>query len=83
MNNSKTVFFAIGVLLVILGAFMLIPFFVQFIYEEKNSSFLSSAAVTGFIGVLLVLTNLEENKKLNLQQAFFLTTPQTLLEKFC
>ena len=42
---------------------MLIPFFVQFIYEEKNSSFLSSAAVTGFIGVLLVLTNLEENKK--------------------
>ena len=74
MNNNKTVFFSIGVLLIILSIFMLIPFFVQFIYEEKNSSFLSSAAVTGFIGVLLVLTNLEENKKLNLQQAFFLTT---------
>ena len=74
MNNNKTVFFAIGVLLIILGAFMLIPFFVQFIYEEKNSSFLSSAAVTAFIGILLVLTNLEENRKLNLQQAFLLTT---------
>ena len=74
MNNYKTVFFAIGVLLIILGAFMLIPFFVQFIYDEKNSIFLSSASVTAFIGILLVLTNLEENRKLNLQQAFLLTT---------
>jgi len=74
MNNYKTVFFAIGVLLVILGAFMLIPFFVQLIYDEKNSTFLSSASVTAFIGILLILTNLEENRKLNLQQAFLLTT---------
>ena len=74
MNNNKTVFFAVGILLIILGAFMLIPFLVELIYNEKNSAFLSSAAVTAFIGILLVLTNLEENKKLNLQQAFFLTT---------
>ena len=74
MNNYKTVFFAIGVLLVILGAFMLIPFFVQFIYDENNSIFLSAASVTVFIGILLVLTNLEESRKLNLQQAFLLTT---------
>lgn len=74
MNNNKTVFFAIGVLLIILGAFMLIPFFVQFIYGEENNTFLSSATVTAFIGILLVLTNLEENRKLNLQQAFLLTT---------
>ncbi len=74
MNNNKTVFFAIGVLLIILGAFMLIPFFVQFIYDEKNSAFLLSASVTVFIGILLVLTNLEDDRKLNLQQAFLLTT---------
>ena len=74
MNNNKTVFFAIGVLLIILGVFMLVPFFVQFLYDEKNSAFLSSASVTAFIGILLVLTNLEENRKLNLQQAFLLTT---------
>ena len=74
MNNYKTVFFAIGVLLIILGAFMLIPFSLQFIYEEKSNSFLSSASVTVFVGILLVLTNLEENRKLNLQQAFLLTT---------
>jgi trk system potassium uptake protein TrkH len=74
MNNSKTVFFAIGVLLIILGAFMLIPFFIQFIYDEKNNAFLLSASVTAFIGTLLVLTNLEINRKLNLQQVFLLTT---------
>ncbi len=53
---------------------MLIPFFVQFIYDEKNNVFLSSASITVFIGILLVLANLEENRKLNLQQAFLLTT---------
>ena len=73
MNNYKTVFFSIGVLLLILGAFMIIPFFIQLIYEEKAGSFLPSASVTAFIGVLLILTNLEENRKLNLQQAFLLT----------
>ena len=74
MNNNKTVFFAIGILLIILGAFMLIPFIVEFIYDEENSTYLSSSALTTFIGILLVLTNLEENRKLNLQQAFLLTT---------
>ena len=74
MNNNNTVFFAIGVLLITLGTFMLIPFIVQFIYDERNGTFLSSASITIFIGILLVLTNLEENKKLNLQQAFLLTT---------
>ena len=73
MNNNKTVFFATGALLIILGVFMLIPFIVEFIYNEKSGSFLSSAAITAFIGALLVLANLEENRKLNLQQAFLLT----------
>ena len=56
MNNNKTVFFAIGVLLIILGASMLIPFFVQYIYGEQNNTFLSSASVTAFIGILLVIS---------------------------
>ena len=73
MNNYKTVFFATGVLLIILGAFMLIPFSIQFIYNEKSSAFLSAASITAFVGILLVLTNHEENRKLNLQQAFLLT----------
>ena len=74
MNNYKTVFFVAGVLLIVLGVFMFIPFFVQLIYDEQNSTFLSSSAITIFIGILLVLTNLEDSRKLNLQQAFLLTT---------
>ena len=74
MNNYRTVFFAIGVLLLILGAFMLIPFIVQIFYEEKDTTFISSASITSFIGILLILTNSEDEKKLNLQQAFLLTT---------
>ena len=74
MNNYKTVFFAIGVLLIILGVFMIVPVVAQIIYGEINSTFVSSAFITAFIGTLLVLTNLEENNKLNLQQAFLLTT---------
>ena len=74
MNNYRTVFFSIGVLLSILSTFMLIPFFVHIIYEEKNDAFISSACITLFIGILLLLTNRDEEKKLNLQQAFLLTT---------
>ena len=74
MNNNKTVFFVMGVLLIILGAFMFIPFIFQLIYDEKSNAFVLSAFLTTFIGILFVLTNLEENKKLNLQQAFLLTT---------
>jgi len=74
MNNNKTVFFAVGVLLMILGVFMLIPLLVQFIYNEKNNTFLVSSSITIFIGILLILTNADKNKKLNLQQAFLLTT---------
>ena len=73
MNNNKTVFFAVGILLIILGVFMIIPFCIQLIYDERNSTFISSAGITIFIGTLLMLTNLEENRKLNLQQAFLLT----------
>ena len=73
MNNNKTVFFAIGILLVILGVFVFMPFIVQLIFDEKNSTFISSASITIFIGILLVLANSEEDRKLNLQQAFLLT----------
>ena len=66
MNNNKTVFFAIGILLIILGAFMFMPFIVQLIFDEENSTFISSASITVFIGILLVLANSQEDKKLNM-----------------
>ena len=74
MTNYKTIFFALGILLVILGLFMIIPIVVQFIFDQKNSAFLTSSFITIFIGVLLILSNLEKDRKLNLQQAFLLTS---------
>ena len=74
MTSNKTVFFIIGVLLVILGTFMLVPYLMQIIYKENSHSFLSSSFITMFIGVLFVLNNLERDLKLNLQQTFLFST---------
>jgi len=74
MTNYKTVFFALGMLLIILGFFMITPVIVQLIYNEFNGTFIYSSVVTIFIGTLFLLSNLDQNKKLNLQQAFLLTS---------
>tara|TARA_Y100000996_G_scaffold413942_1_gene403478 strand:+ start:972 stop:2420 length:1449 start_codon:yes stop_codon:yes gene_type:complete len=74
MATNKTVFFLIGILLLVLGFFMLIPYAIQFIYNEKSHSFVSSSFVTIFIGVLFILANLEKEFKLNLKQTFLFST---------
>ena len=74
MSNYKTVFFTLGILQIILGIFMLVPIIVQFIYNEIDSSFLGASIVTIIFGTLFFLSNLDHNKKLNLQQAFLLTS---------
>ena len=74
MAINKTVFFIIGILLVVLGVFMLVPYMTQLFYNENSHSFLSSAFITMFIGVLFVLTNLEKESHLNLQQTFLFST---------
>ena len=74
MSNYKTVFFIIGVLQIILGIFMAIPILLQLVLGELDSSFITSTVITLVFGVLFVLSNLDYNKKINLQQAFLLTT---------
>ena len=74
MSNYKTVFFTLGILQIILGIFMLIPIIVQFLYNEVDSSFFGASIVTIIFGTLFFLSNLDHDKKLNLQQAFLLTT---------
>ena len=73
MSNYKTVFFTLGILQIILGVFMLIPIIVQFFYNEIDSSFFGASIVTIIFGTLFYLSNLDHEKKLNLQQAFLLT----------
>ena len=73
MSNYKTVFFTLGILQVILGIFMLIPIIAQFIFNELDSTFFGASIVTIIFGTLFFLSNLDHEKKLNLQQAFLLT----------
>ena len=74
MASNKTVFFIIGILLVVLGIFMLIPYTVQLIYNENSNSFFASSIVTILIGVLTILATLKKDNQLNLQQAFLFST---------
>tara|TARA_B100001057_G_scaffold353027_1_gene354808 strand:+ start:1008 stop:2447 length:1440 start_codon:yes stop_codon:yes gene_type:complete len=73
MSNYKTVFFTLGILQIILGIFMFIPIIIQFLYKEVDSSFFGASLVTIIFGTLFFLSNLDHEKKLNLQQAFLLT----------
>ena len=73
MSNYKTVFFTLGILQIILGASMFVPIFVQFIYSEIDSSFFGASIVTIVFGALFFLTNIDHDRKVNLQQAFLLT----------
>jgi len=74
MTSNKTVFFLIGILLIVLGLSMLAPYSMQVIYQEKSHSFISSSFVTIFIGILCILANLEKDLKLNLRQTFLFST---------
>ena len=78
MSNYKTVFFTLGILQIILGIFMLIPIFVQFFFNEIDSSFFGASIITIIFGTLFFLSNLDHDKKLNLQQAFLLTASSWL-----
>ena len=73
MSNYKTVFFTLGILQIILGIFMLVPIIAQYIYGQLDSSFFGASIVTIVFGTLFFLSNLDHEKKLNLQQAFLLT----------
>ena len=74
MTSNKTVFFIIGNLLIILGLFMLVPYWIQILYNEGSHSFLSSSFVTILIGTLFVLANLQKEYQLNLKQTFLFSS---------
>ena len=74
MATNKTVFFLIGILLIVLGASMLAPYVLQVVLDEGSHSFISASFVTIFIGILFVLANLEKEFKLNLRQTFLFSS---------
>ena len=74
MASNKTIFFIIGILLVILGISMMVPYAIQILYKENSHSFISSSFITIFFGIMFILTNIEKEFKLNLQQTFLFST---------
>ena len=74
MATNKTVFFLIGILLIVLGIAMLAPYSLQVILNEDSHSFISSSFITIFIGILFILANLEKEFKLNLRQTFLFSS---------
>ena len=53
---------------------MVIPIIIQVIYNQLDSSFIGAGIITIIFGVLFFLSNLNHDRKLNLQQAFLLTS---------
>jgi len=53
---------------------MSIPIVTQIFYDELDSSFFGAGIITIIFGVLFFLSNLNHDKKLNLHQAFLLTS---------
>ncbi len=73
MSNYKTVFFTLGILLIILGVAMMVPVAFQLIYKEFDSTFIISSIITITFGILFFLSNIDHLKLINTQQAFLLT----------
>ena len=74
MSNYKTVFFTLGLLQIILGLSMIIPILTQIFYDETDAGFIGSGIISIIFGMLFFLSNLDHGKKINLQQAFLLTS---------
>ena len=74
MATNKTVFFLIGILLIVLGTSMLAPYILQIFFNEGSHSFISASFITIFIGILFVLANLEKEFKLSLKQTFLFSS---------
>ena len=74
MSNYKTVFFTLGLLQIILGLSMIFPIIIQYLYDEVDAGFIGSGTITIIFGMLFYLSNLDHDKKINLQQAFLLTS---------
>lgn len=72
--DTRIIFYIIGNFLITLAAAMTIPAMVD-LYAGHGDwiSFVISAAITLFIGIMLILSNRSEQKGLSIRQAFLLT----------
>lgn len=75
MNDNRSIFFIIGLLLAAVSAGMLLPALVDLASAHDDwQVFVASALVTGFIAGALILTNRGDLPPLSVKQAFLLTS---------
>lgn len=74
MIDVRPVFLALGILICMLGAGMLVPMMVDLFVGHKDwQTFASASVLTAFVGALLFFSNRGTADKLTLRQAFALT----------
>lgn len=75
MLDLRPIFYVHGILLLLLSAAMLLPFFLDLIHGNATwSVFAQSIFITAFTGCILILTNQGGSRKMNVRQAFVFTT---------
>lgn len=75
MKKLQPVLYAVGILLTLLAAAMVIPALVDLYHNNKDwEAFTASAFITAFFGGALILTNRGYQGDLTIRQAFMLTT---------
>ncbi len=75
MPDLRPVFFVIGLMVAALGALMLVPVGVDFLYKDNSwQAFLISSIVTLLIGGVMVFAARTEDRNLRARGAFILTT---------
>ena len=78
--NFRPILFVIGILLTTLSISMLLPAIVDALHGNQDwIVFTISSLTTLFIGVMLLLSNQQRNFRLELKQAFILTTLSWLI----
>ncbi|GAB3439207.1 TrkH family potassium uptake protein [Insolitispirillum peregrinum] len=82
--SLKPALYVVGMLIVVLGVFMLVPGFVDVAAGDSDwRGFFIAGAGTSIVGLLFLLANREERITLNRRQAFVLTVLSWLLVAAC
>ena len=75
MINFRLILFVLGILITVLGLFMLIPLLVEIIYYSSNKgNFFISFCLSFLVGISLVLAFKSKEKSLNIKDTLIITS---------